>query len=302
MSDKSPQISVLMPVYNAERYLREAVESILNQSFTDFEFLIVNDGSTDGSLSILEEYAAKDDRIRLINRPNTGYVVALNEMLELSQGEFIARMDADDVATPERFELQLLFMESHPEVACVGGQILLIDPCGNPLVHFLHPLTHEDIDTAHLSGSTAIAHPTALIRREALLAVQGYRVEYYTAEDIDLFLRLAEIGRLANLPQMILRYRQLVSSISYSRRRQQADSAWRATRAAADRRGLSFDVRPPDPNAATESSSEIAARWAWWALAAGNLSTARHHALRALISHPLRLSNWRLAACALRGR
>src|SRR3990172_10052244 len=114
MPGSSPRISVVMPVYNAELFLASAIESILGQTLPDFEFVIVNDGSTDSSLEIVQEYAATDGRIRLVSRPNTGIVGALNDGLAISQGEFIARMDADDMALPHRFERQLKFLEETP--------------------------------------------------------------------------------------------------------------------------------------------------------------------------------------------
>ena len=119
-----------MPVYNAKRYLEEAIESILGQTFRDFEFLIIDDGSTDRSLAILKRYAAQDARIRLSSRTNAGYVVRLNEMLHQARGDLVARMDADDVALPERFAQQVEFLRSHPEVDVVGGAQERIDSNG----------------------------------------------------------------------------------------------------------------------------------------------------------------------------
>src|SRR5512135_2066099 len=142
----APAVSVMMPVYNAQRYVAEAIESILAQTFTDFEFLIIDDGSTDGSLPILERYARRHDRIRLISRANTGYLVALNEMLGIARGEFIARMDADDIALPERFERQLCYLADHPGCVMVGSRVIIIGPDGSPLTIMGEALTHEEID------------------------------------------------------------------------------------------------------------------------------------------------------------
>ena len=126
----SPSVSICMPVYNTKRYVAEAVESILAQTFGDFEFIIIDDGSTDGSRAILERYAKQDDRIRLISRPNTGIVGARNEALGLARGELIAVMDSDDVALPERFEVQVAYLREHPECVVVGSRALIIDPDG----------------------------------------------------------------------------------------------------------------------------------------------------------------------------
>ena len=210
----APLISVCMPVYNAKRYIGEAIESILAQTFRDFEFLIIDDGSTDRSLAILERYAAQDTRIRLSSRPNAGYVVRLNEMLHQARGDLIARMDADDVALPERFARQVEFLHSHPEVDVVGGAQEQISSKGHYLSIHYDPQGHEEIEERGLTGVCAINHPSVMMRRKAVLAVGGYQVELMPAEDLDLWLRMGERGRLANLPDVITRYRLHDSSVS----------------------------------------------------------------------------------------
>ena len=128
-----PTISVLMPVYNAERYVAKAVESILAQTCADFEFVIIDDGSTDGSHALLKQYAERDHRIRLISRANTGHVIALNQMLEIASGRYIARIDADDIALPDRFARQVGYLESHGDCVAVGSYVWLIDAAGRSL-------------------------------------------------------------------------------------------------------------------------------------------------------------------------
>src|SRR5512135_1833139 len=145
MSDP-PLISVCMPVYNAERYIARAVESILGQTFGDFEFLILDDGSTDGSLEILRRYANHDPRIRLTSRPNKGLPPSLNELVDQARGEFIARMDADDVALPERFARQVEYLRAHPDCVLVGSRVQLVDPEGDPLCDWCTMQEHEAID------------------------------------------------------------------------------------------------------------------------------------------------------------
>ncbi len=303
MADDIPAISVCMPVYNAERYVAEAVESILHQTLGDFEFLIVDDGSTDGSRRILEGYAARDPRIRLTSRPNTGYLVALNEMLAGARGEFIARMDADDVALPERFERQVSYLRAHPEVLALGSRILLVDPDGAPLTEMCEEQDHEGIDRAHLEGHVVICHPTVMARAEAMRRVGGYRPEYYTAEDLDLWLRLAEIGRLANLPEALVKYRQHFQSIGNAQRARQEAAAVRAVADARRRRGLSQDA-PMAARASTRpdpTGLDHMRKWAWWALTSGYLSTARGYAIRCWCRRPFSPESWRLLYCALRG-
>jgi glycosyltransferase involved in cell wall biosynthesis len=295
-------LSVLMPVYNAERYVAEAVESILAQTYSDFEFLIINDGSTDGSLKILRRYERQDSRIRLISRANTGYVVALNEMLDLARGEYIARMDADDMALPERFARQVDYLRANPECLAVGSMVLLVDAEGEPLrPFFVNNLTHEEIDRAHLSGKGgALAHPAAMMRCAALRAIGGYHTDAFPVEDLDLFLRLAERGRLANLPEVLLHHRRHSAAIGYTHLEQRQRMQVKVLREAYRRRGMdpereTFPVRYP-----LGSHAENHQMWAWWAWGAGNLSTARKHAFAAFLHNPLHVESWRLVYCVLR--
>ncbi|MEA2735824.1 MAG: hypothetical protein QOE14_2275, partial [Humisphaera sp.] len=148
----APAVSVLMPVYNAARYLAEAVESILAQTFRDFEFVIVDDGSTDRSPAMLDEYAKRDSRIRIIRRPNTGIVGALNDAIAESKAALIARMDADDVSLPDRLEKQVAYLRDHAECVALGSRVVGIDPYGCVLFQSEHKLTHEEIDAELLNG------------------------------------------------------------------------------------------------------------------------------------------------------
>lgn len=298
-----PRVSVLMPVYNAERYVGKAIESILLQTYRDFEFLIIDDGSTDRSLSILRKYEAQDGRIRLVSRPNTGLVGALNEMVGEATGEFLARMDADDVALPRRLECQVSGMLADPGVVALGTRVLLIDPDELPICEMCSETHHEAIDEAHLAGSgmLQLCHPSVMMRREAVCRVGLYRDKFACAEDVDLFLRLAEIGRLANLPEVLLHYRMHGTSVGHARNEQQRLSVERAASEARVRRGL-----PPLPPRSTECNGGLGRgqchrRWAWWALRAGHLGTARKHARLAVRAEPWSLESWKALACAVRG-
>ena len=292
-------ISVLLPVFNAERYVAAAVESILAQTFADFEFIVIDDGSTDASLSILTRYAKTDRRIRLVSRENRGLVATLNEMAELARGPFLARMDADDISHSTRFERQVAFLRANPGVAAVGSRGLYIDPDGDPLKEFVDPLTHEEINAALLIPQLGIIHPSAMIRSDALLQVRGYRSEYKDAEDLDLWLRLGEAHQLHNINEVLISYRVHPAGVSNSRFVEQWQSAGRAVDAALVRRGLPPVARRslPMPDA---SPSDAHRRWAWWALGAGNLSSAWKHALRLIGDEPLAMANWRLFVCVLR--
>jgi glycosyltransferase involved in cell wall biosynthesis len=305
METEPPLISVCMPVYNAERYVAEAVESILAQTYRNFEFLIADDGSTDGSLTILKRYEAQDPRIRLWSRPNAGYVVRLNEMLDEARGDLVARMDADDVALPERFEHQVDFLRDNPDHVLVGSQVLVIDPEGDPLCVWGKEKTHEEIETLQFRGTngSVISHSAAMYRREPALAVGKYRVEYHPAEDLDLFLRLAERGgRMANLPLVLLKYRMHLSSTCHLQPMKVGEMVGAVLQDARRRRGLPDNTPIVDPsNIRALSPLDHRRKWVWWALKSGYVSTARKHARHCLALAPFSKESWRQLYCSMRG-
>jgi glycosyltransferase involved in cell wall biosynthesis len=197
-----PQITVLMPVYNGEKYLREAIESILAQTFSNYEFLIINDGSADQSVNIITAY--DDPRIKLVhNDHNTGIVSALNKGLDLARGELIARMDSDDISRPERLFQQQNFMALHPDVGVCGTWIEYLETNS-----FWTPPTEHNQIKARLLIDNPLAHPTVMIRTDVLRKHHlYYQPLYYLAEDYELWTRMAELTRLANIPQPLLKYR-----------------------------------------------------------------------------------------------
>jgi glycosyltransferase involved in cell wall biosynthesis len=300
-ASNAPLISVCMPVYNAKRYLEEAIESILGQTFKDFEFLIIDDGSTDRSLAILKRYAAQDARIRLWSRPNAGYVVRLNEMLHQARGDLIARMDADDVALPERFARQVEFLRSHPEVDVVGGSQELIDSRGYLLTVWRALQAHDEIEECALTGAGSISHPTVMMRRKAVLAVGGYRVEMSPAEDFDLWLRMGERSRLANLPDVIMRYRVHEASVSATQQHQQLSRMRAAVDGACDRRGIprrELKIEPWRP-VDRRSKHQSLMRYGWAGFQRGDRAAAIYFGLRALSLVPWRKESWVLLACII---
>jgi len=211
-----PRISVAMSVYNGERFLAEAIESVLAQSFTDFEFLILDDGSRDGSRTIIETYAAKDARIRPIIRQNRGLVVSLNQLIDEARAPLIARMDADDVCLPERFARQISFLDAHLEHGIIGSRIDLIDPEGHPLTQLCegYPLDHSEIIRNVERKLPFLCHPAVMMRRDVVLAVGGYHKAFRHCEDYDLWLRLASVTQIANLPERLLKYRRSATQVS----------------------------------------------------------------------------------------
>jgi glycosyltransferase involved in cell wall biosynthesis len=297
-----PAVSIVMPVYNAAEYLADAVKSILSQTFEDFDFVIVNDGSSDRSRKMLQEFARADRRINLISRPNTGIVGALNDGLKAAEAPLIARMDADDVSVPMRLQRQVDYMKAHPECVALGGRVVGTDPYGCILFRSEHKLTHEEIETELLNGvGWALVHPAVMMRREAIEKVGGYRAEFQWVEDLDLFLRLAEIGRLANLPEELLLYRQHTTSVNRTRGDEQAKLADACVREAYRRRGKAVPVGwrfIPKPR---PSRDEQLSTWAWRAMKEGNVPIARRHAMARWKSSPFSVESWRLLLCALRG-
>jgi glycosyltransferase involved in cell wall biosynthesis len=301
-SPAAPRVSVLMPVFNAHAYVGDAARSILAQTFVDFELIVIDDGSTDGSLPILQRISRGDDRVRLTSRSNEGLVVTLNEMIASARGEYFARMDADDISFPERFARQVDFLDAHPEVAATGSRALFIDAEGLPLMEVMNHHSHEEIERALMTPELGIIHPSVMMRADACRAIGGYQAEYPHAEDLDFFLRLGEVGRLANMPEVLLQYRTHSSSVSAVYMQAQWRSAREAVEAALMRRGERPDsvaIAGP-PGSRIETPSELHRKWSWWALGSGHLRTARKHARLALFADPLSLSNHKLAACVIR--
>ena len=291
-----------MPVYNADRYVTDAVESILVQTFHDFEFIIIDDGSTDGSPAILRRFAERDARIRLISRPNTGYVRALNEALGIARGQYVARMDADDVALPGRLMLQLDYLRRNPDVLCVGGAVVQIDTRNRVLAHRVQPLDDEGIQQKNLTGRTAMWHPTVMMRRRAIEVVGGYHEELEFAEDLDLWLRLGEQGKLANLPEFVLLYRVHDQSVTSLHNIRQFDHAREACERAWRRRCLKgeFVARPGRPGSDRKSRTEFFLKYARSAWALGEHRTAVVYALKGVLLRPFDGSFWGMAARAIR--
>lgn len=215
-----PLLSVLMPVFNAEAYVGQAVESILGQSFQDFEFIIIDDGSTDNSLSILKRYAAQDARINLVSRENRGLVATLNEGIALARGEWIARMDADDVAIPGRFRLQLAALEREKADFCGGA----VECFGAWRAFWPYPLTHEACE-ARLLFHVPFAHPTVIGRRSAF-AELGYDPDFAQAQDYDLWQRAWASGyKFVNVHEIVLRYRVHAGQVSARKTAEQQNKA-----------------------------------------------------------------------------
>jgi len=212
----TPAITVAMSVYNGERFLAAAIESVLGQTFGDFEFLILDDGSTDATAAILRSYARADSRVRPIIRENRGLVASLNEMLGQAKAPIVARMDADDICRPNRFERQLAFLDQHPDHGVVGSWSEDMGEHGEPIFRTGadHPITHEEVLEAIAEGRQVICHPAAMYRRDVVLSVGGYHAAFRHCEDYDLWLRLASVTKLGNVPERLVRYRRYDGQVS----------------------------------------------------------------------------------------
>lgn len=197
----NPRISVILSVYNGGKYIKEAVESILNQTFKDFEFIIIDDGSTDTTASVLDSF--KDPRIiRLVNKNNIGLVQSLNKGLHVASGEFVARMDADDMSVSDRFEKQIDFLEKHPDVGVLGTAMQQVDAKGKILSVFQSPEKHDDI-LYRMLFDTALAHATVMMRKDVVMQAGGYDPKFIHVEDTELWSRLILKTKFANLPEAL---------------------------------------------------------------------------------------------------
>jgi len=307
-SDAAPIVSVVMPVYNSEVYLAASVESIIAQTFRDWELICVDDGSSDSSHAILQDYERVDSRVLVITRPNTGVTRARNDGMTVARGRYIAAMDSDDVALPDRLRLQVDYMESHPECVGLGAAIRVVGPDLMPIQDEPKPLDHETIDAQTLAGSGAsIRQPVALFRTDAIRHIGGYRDECFTHEETDLYLRLAEIGRLANLPDVLLLYRLRLGSINRTQGALQTQYGRKVVQDARVRRGLPFNALATfDLDKDLVQIDHGKGSWALWshyAFNGGYQRTAIRYGWRAVRSEPFELSSWKaMFRPYLRGR
>ena len=280
-----------------------ALDSISAQTVRDFEWIAVDDGSTDESLKILRRHAARDPRLRIISRPNTGIISALNEGLAAAHGRFIARMDADDEAAPNRFARQLDRFESDPTLVALGSAVTFMDAAGQSVQACPRPLAHAEIEQRLLAGDGGtMIHPAVMARTDAIRAVGGYRLlqrdaQYY--EDLDLYLRLARIGSLANLAEPLLRYRVHAASINFTRHLGRRVVKLAVMREAYAARGLPFHPEQFEDRDTHADPALHAREWAATSLAYGSRRVAIGHGWRAVRLRPQDAASWRALHYAL---
>ena len=236
MNAPGQNVTVFMPVKNGEAYLCTSVSSILNQTHRDFEFIIVDDGSTDSTGTILAEFAGRDERIRIVQNKQQGIPAAMNQALSLASGDIVFRIDHDDIAWPERIERQLAFLSHHPQVAVLGSWIEAIDRNGWPFKMTKYPTEHARLVEMLDRGINPLASPATAMRRSAILSVGGFHPAFRVAQDFDMWCRISEHYELANLPEILLSYRWHGENISVRLRYEQALAAHIARLAARERR------------------------------------------------------------------
>jgi len=219
--NKTPEISVIMPVYNTELFLDKAIKSILEQSFKNFEFIIINDGSTDASLEIIQRYKKIDNRIILINRENKGLIHSLNEGIENSKGEYIARMDADDISFPNRFEEQIKLIKKDNADIC-GSHFFIINEEDEFIDTFIVPLKKRNF-LNYLCITTPFAHPSVMLKKSFLTQnnIQYGQTIYQNAEDYALWVQFWNLGaKFTNVNAFLFKYRDVKQSLSSEKQKQ----------------------------------------------------------------------------------
>ncbi|BCW98659.1 MAG: hypothetical protein KatS3mg024_1486 [Armatimonadota bacterium] len=223
----TPRVSVIMAAHNAGRFVAEAVESILRQTTPDWELIVVDDASTDDTPEVLRRF--DDPRISILrNDENSGPAVSRNRALQAAQGEYVAILDADDVALPQRLEKQVRFLDGHGEVSAVGSWAEKIDETGRVLEHWKTPIHPAQLDFV-MTHTCPLLHPSATARTDAVRSIGGYDPAYPCAQDYDLWVRLALQGHgFACVPEILIRYRSSPGQISTARRAEQARYATRA--------------------------------------------------------------------------
>ena len=246
----TPHVSVVMPARNGARWLGEAVESVISQSFPDWELLAIDDGSTDDTPRLLTGFAGRDSRIRVIRQDASGLVAALNRGLAAARGSLLARLDADDRAAPTRLQRQVQYLASHSDVGLLGSWAQEIDDQGRMLGQ-RKPETRPDELSRLLLRSNPLVHSSVMLRTGLARSLGGYRAAFRAAEDYDLWLRIAEVAKPANLPEMLVQYRWHSENVSKRDALRQSFSVRLAQCSALARRETGTDpadglMSPPD--------------------------------------------------------
>jgi glycosyltransferase involved in cell wall biosynthesis len=294
----TPKITILMPAYNAEKYIGEAIRSVLVQTFSDFEFLIVNDGSNDGTQQVIDSFS--DERIVQVTQVHSGVSKTLNNGLSMARGEYIARFDADDICFPDRLEKQHAFLESHPEYVMVGSDAEYILENGEHLFDFACIAHSHEAIMDKLYFYCPFIHSSVMYRKEAVITAGGYSLPAHNFEDYLLWTQLSKIGELYNLPEILIRVRFNPASVTI-------DEKWRGQRfrelkRKAIRRGYVTKEEGDELQAILQKQDmKHVKEGAYYALCAKKFLTdnyqpkeSRMYARKAIHAMPFRLDNYAL--------
>jgi glycosyltransferase involved in cell wall biosynthesis len=299
MADRKLEVSVLMPAYNAGEYIYESITSVLNQTYHDFELVIINDGSTDNTLDVIRSFS--DRRIILITyEENKGIAAALNVGLQLAKGAYIARFDADDICFPNRIQQQVNFLNYHPDYVIVGSDAEYIVANGDPLFSFQclgH--SHEEIMKSFYFYCPFI-HSSVMYRKEAVIKAGGYSLHAHSFEDYLLWTQLVEAGKLANIPEALIKVRFNPSSVTI-------DEKWRGENFRKLKRSIikrgSITVKEGEKLSGIIRSQDVPKikQGSYYALCGKKFLTdnyqptkAREQVSKAIRVHPFRLDNYAL--------
>lgn len=212
---QGPLVSVMMPTYNGAPYLRAAIDSVINQTYTNWELIIVDDGSTDDTPTILQEYSLRDKRVKPYRIERGGRGKARNKCLQESSGKYIAVCDSDDISLPNRFQVHVDFLESHPDIGVVSAQILYFEDQKAPVSSFRYPENQHEIKSKFDRGKMGVCHAVSMFRRELIDKVGPYSEECLRAQDLEFFLRVNEVSQFACLPDVLLLYRNNPANTTY---------------------------------------------------------------------------------------
>jgi glycosyltransferase involved in cell wall biosynthesis len=294
----------MMPLYNKQEYVAAAIRSVLTQTFTRFELIIIDDGSTDRSAQIAEQMCRDDSRVRIIRQANAGVAKVRHRGLTEARGEFVANLDPDDIALPGWLAAEYEYLREHPECVLVGCRQLRICPMGLDLGESQPPALHEEIERILLSGrGDALGQTCSMMRRSVALEAGSYNTSGNYDDDLDLFLRMALRGRLANLQDVHVRYRQHAGSLTHSRKPEQMEHLLRVLQNAHSDRGiiipweaLEAKITPFVP----EPPDEYYRDWTWNALKHQQYRIAWFYILRSIASRPVSIANWHMLGSVVR--
>ena len=287
-------VSVLMPIYNEESYLSVAIDSILAQTYDNFEIVAVDDGSRDRSPEILRRYAKEDSRVKYVqHRENAGLVSCLQTAVEHARGNLFARMDGDDLSPPTRLARQVGYLSENRECVAVSGAIRYIDSYGRSIYERFNPKSHTEIEAMLLRGDgAAFLHGGCMMRRGAFESSGGYQKQYEFAEDVDLFLRMAMLGELANLDTVVLEYRLKPSGICFENQVAQFHKVNEILNDAHQARGITYESAALEIPQRDRTKADHFLYVSYRAARAGNLRCARVNGLQCVRHRPLSIRSW----------